>query len=71
MQNGHTTRLQDLYTQFNSEQREAFNVISAHLLDEQCCKTDNNPEGQLRMFISGKGGTGKSKLVEAIVLHGK
>ena len=71
IQNGHTTKLHELFNQFNSEQREAFNVISAHLLEKEYCKTEQNPEGQLRMFISGEGGTGKCKLVEAIVLHAR
>jgi len=71
IQNRHTIIVHDLFNQFNSEQREAFNVISAHLLEQECCKTENNPKGQLRMFISGEGGTGKSKLVEAIVLHAR
>ena len=66
LQNGHTEKFENLYTQFSSEQRESFNVVSAHLKDEQYCKTEENAEGQLRMFISGEGGTGKSKRVEAL-----
>ena len=53
------------------DQSDAFNVIVAHLLEQDCCKTLDNPSGQLRMFISGEGGTGKSFLVNSIRVYAR
>ena len=53
------------------DQRHAFDVVAAHLLEQPCCKTRENPTGQLRMFISGEGGTGKSTLINLIRLYSR
>jgi hypothetical protein len=64
-------RLTDIVSKMNNDQRDAFNVICAHLTGDDIAKTAENPKGQLRMMLSGEGGTGKSFLIEAIDLFTK
>jgi len=50
----------------NSDQKTAFDVICAHLIRDSSAVTQTNPTGQLKMMLSGEGGTGKSFLIEAV-----
>ncbi len=45
------------------DQKQAFKIILAHLNNEEFTQNHSNPLGQLRMFLSGEGGVGKSFLV--------
>ena len=56
----------DYHGKLNEKQRKTFNIVAAHLTGHECVKTEKNPEGQLRMLISGEGGTGKSFLIDTI-----
>lgn len=61
-------RLQSMYDNLkDSERREAFHLVAAHLLEDECVRTEQNPDGQLLTFFSGEGGTGKSHLIQTIV----
>ena len=64
-------RLTDIVSKMNNDQSDAFNAICAHLTGDDIAKTAENPKGQLRMMLSGEGGTGKSFLIEAISLFTK
>ena len=57
------------YENLGIDQKEAFDVIAAHLLEQSCVKSETNPDGQLRMIVSGAAGTGKSKLIRAVVFY--
>ena len=48
------------------EQMIAFSVIQAYIDGLDCCKTTTNAIGQLRIFISGQAGTGKSLVIETV-----
>jgi len=50
----------------NSEQLEAFHIVAAHILQQPSVLTEDNVNGQLRMFISGQAGSGKSDLIHTI-----
>ena len=66
--NKHLIQLQNMYKDLrDSERREAFHLVAAHLLGDECVKTESNPDGQLLTFFSGEGGTGKSNLIQTIV----
>ncbi|KAH9851804.1 hypothetical protein C2E23DRAFT_708676, partial [Lenzites betulinus] len=45
----------------NSEQARAFRIIAEH-------STENNPE-PLRMYLGGFGGTGKSRVIQALTAY--
>ena len=54
----------------NDDQRRVFDTVKGHLLHQKCheqneCYCDIKP---VRMFVSGVGGTGKSFLIEALVI---
>ena len=61
-------RFNTLYSRLktNSEQLEAFHIVAAHILQQPSVFTEDNVEGQLRMFISGQAGSGKSDLIHTI-----
>ena len=69
-----STHVQDFYNSYiklGNDQRTTFDIIAAHLLEQQCVKTTDNPTGQLRMIVSGEGGSGKSHLIDLIVLFSR
>jgi hypothetical protein len=49
-------RFDTLYSRLktNSEQLEAFHIVAAHILQQPSVFTEDNVNGQLRMFISGQ-----------------
>jgi hypothetical protein len=57
------------YEKLGVDQKQAFDVIAAYLLEQPCVKTESNPDGQLRLIVSGAAGTGKSKLIKAVVFY--
>ena len=66
----HTDRITKIdlqYTKLNSKQKEAFDIICEHL-------TSNSTDGnniQLVGFLTGEGGTGKSKVIELAIEFAK
>ena len=63
------SNFQTKFQRLGSAQKEAFCVVSAHVLKDACTVTETNPTGQLRFHLGGAAGTGKSALIEAIVLY--
>ena len=66
----HTNRIAQInldYVKLNSKQKEAFDIICEHLTSNST--TDSNV--QLKMFITGEGGTGKSKVIEMAIEFAK
>jgi hypothetical protein len=66
--NERQVRLEEEVKQLNSDQLRAYNTAVSHISGQTGC--------QMVMFLSGEGGTGKSKLIGAIcaytqLLHGK
>ena len=63
--------LESRVAMLNADQRRIFDNVKSHLLHQQqheekkCHCSDLKP---LRMFVSGVGGTGKSFLIEAILI---
>ena len=67
----HLLEFYNSYMELGNDQRDSFNIVAAHLTEQLCVKTPLNPTGQLRMIISGEGGTGKSKLIDILRLYGR
>jgi hypothetical protein len=63
------SNFQTKFQRLGSAQKEAFCVVSAHVLKDPCTITETNSTGQLRFHLGGAAGTGKSALIEAIVLY--
>lgn len=63
--------LQKMLDDMSTEQKEAFYVSAAHLTGDDCTKSESNPTGQLRLHLAGAGGTGKSKVLKAIILYSR
>ena len=55
----------------NAEQKEVFDCVSAHFCADPCTRTQENSQSQLRLLLSGAGGTGKSFLLETITLYAR
>ena len=51
-------------SKLGKDQLNVFNIIIAYCHKLPFVKTPKNPLGQLRMFLTGAAGTGKSKLIE-------
>ena len=65
----HVQNFYNSYIKLGEDQRKTFDIVAAHILGQQCVKTTENPTGQLRMVVSGEGGSGKSHLIDCIVLY--
>ena len=64
-------KMQQLFDHLSPEQQSAFIVVDAHLRGDALIRTADNPEGQLRLLLSGVAGTGKSHLIRAIVYRAR
>ena len=67
----HVQNFYNSYIKLGEDQRKTFDIVAAHILGQQCVKTTENPTGQLRMVVSGEGGSGKSHLIDCIVLYSR
>ena len=66
----HTDRIAKInldYAKLNSKQKEAFDIICEHLTSN----SSNESNIQLKMFLTGEGGTGKSKVIELAIEFSK
>jgi hypothetical protein len=64
-------KLKLMIHKFSDSQRDAFRCVTAHLTNHENAKTATNKKGQLKMFVTGPGGVGKSFLIETIELFAK
>ena len=60
-------QLQDIATRLSSEQKMVFDIFTYHLMNQSTNIYRNDlSDHQLRMFISGEAGTGKSFVIKAV-----
>ena len=65
----HQEELRNLIGQLGHDQLNVLKLVAAHFHNLPLTKTKINPHGQLRLFLSGSAGTGKSRLIECIKLY--
>ena len=62
-------KLEIMKSKLGNDQLNVYNIIIAYCHKLPFVKTLDNPLGQLRMFLTGAAGTGKSKLIEILKFY--